>query len=41
MVLGVDSVSNKNEYQKSSSGLKDGQSARKANNPTAICELID
>jgi hypothetical protein len=36
---GVDSASNRSEYQESSSGGK-GRSACKADNLTAICELI-
>jgi hypothetical protein len=37
---GVDSASNRNEYQESSWGVKDGRPARKADNLTAICEPI-
>jgi hypothetical protein len=36
---GVDSVSNRNEYQESSSGLMGGR-ARKVDNLTANCEPI-
>jgi uncharacterized FlgJ-related protein len=38
MAPGVDSVSNRNEYQESSWG--NGRLARKADNLTAICEQI-
>jgi hypothetical protein len=38
MVLGVDSASYRNEYQKSSWGVKGGRPERKADNLTAICE---
>jgi hypothetical protein len=40
MALWVDSASNRNEYQESSWGLKGDLLARKADNLTAICELI-
>jgi hypothetical protein len=40
MALGVDSASSRNEYQKSSWGVKGGQPVRKALNLTAICEPI-
>jgi hypothetical protein len=39
MAQGVDSASNKNEYQESSCGAKGGRSV-KADNLTAICEPI-
>jgi hypothetical protein len=35
---GVDSASNRDEYQESSWGVKGGRPARKADNLTAICE---
>jgi uncharacterized FlgJ-related protein len=38
MALGVDSASDRNEYQESSWGT--GRAARKADNLTAICEPI-
>jgi hypothetical protein len=37
---GVDSASNRNEYQESSCGVKGGLPERKAHNLTAICEPI-
>jgi hypothetical protein len=37
---GVDSASNRNEYQESFSGAKAGRPARKADSLTAICEPI-
>jgi hypothetical protein len=40
VVLGVDSASNRNEYQESSWGIKGGRQARKDDNLTAICEPI-
>jgi hypothetical protein len=39
MALGVDSASNRNEYQEDSWGGK-ARAARKADNITASCELI-
>jgi hypothetical protein len=38
MAPGVNSASNRNEYQESSYGIKGGRPARKADNLTAICE---
>jgi hypothetical protein len=40
MAPGVDSPSNRNEYQESSWGVKGGRSARKTDSLTAICEPI-
>jgi hypothetical protein len=38
MALGVDSPSNRNEYQESFWEVKGGRLVRKADNLTAICE---
>jgi hypothetical protein len=37
---GIDSASNRNEYQESSWVVKGGRLVRKADNLTAICEPI-
>jgi hypothetical protein len=37
---GADSASDRNEYEKSSWGVKAGRLARKADNLTAICDPI-